>query len=642
MPSPAGTERFFDRSCRVAAALGLLSFVIFLPAVACDFVNWDDDHYVFDNALVLSGLTPEGIRRAWKEPVFNNWAPLTILSYQFDASVFGTAPWGFHLTNVVLHAVSTGLLYMALLRMTGFAGRSAAATVLWAVHPLRVESVAWIAERKDVLSVFFLMLALLAYDRYCRRPGVGRYLAVAGGMLGSLLCKSTLVTLPVLLLLLDVWPLGRLRLPWCGIPVRGDGGASPYPARSWRQVVSEKLPLVAISVVFVVVTLIAQAEPMSAGHDKPFFTSRIPNALNAIVWYLRASFWPTGLIPVHQHVRDTFSGVDAAGCLLGIGGLIWAAGRLGRSRPFLPVGLAFFLVALMPMLGFVQTGEQGHADRFTYVPHVGLCVAVVWSAADLLAGAGMPVRTQFAAVGLVAVVLVAVSEWQLATWRNADTLWTHVLAVDPNNFMAHVKRGHRLSQLGRHDEAERHFLTAERGTDGASFVVGYMARFYFDKGEFAKARECRDRVIAVEPDSESTRALVASMRTGPPRQASPEVRAALKAGLADARATRFEPALGAFLAAIELDPACAEAHNNAGLACVELGRLEDGRGHFRRAIELNPHNADYRVNAVQLLCLMGLWEEAGRECEIALEIDPFDAEARQALARIRKHVGRTP
>jgi len=233
-----------DRPWLTAGLLGLLTFLVFLPAVRCGFVDWDDDVYVTDNPLVLGGLTAEGVRGAFTSVVFHNWAPLTILSYQLDTTLFGRDPWGFHLTNVVIHAVSAGLLASVLLRMTGRMAASLLAATLFAIHPLRVESVVWISERKDVLCVLFLMLALLAYDRYTRNPGGLRYLAVAAAMLAGLLAKSTLVTLPLLLLILDAWPLGRVR------GLAADGAAASRPARPLWWLVAEKIPLLCLSLLF--------------------------------------------------------------------------------------------------------------------------------------------------------------------------------------------------------------------------------------------------------------------------------------------------------------------------------------------------------------------------------------------------------
>ena len=286
----------------MATLLGLLTFVVFLPAVACDFVNWDDNAYVYRNPLVLEGLTVRGVTAAFTRVMFHNWAPLTILSYQADASLYGSRPEGYHLTNVVLHAMAAGLLAVALGRMTAAPGLSAAAVLLFAIHPLRVESVAWIAERKDVLSIFFLAVALLAYEWYCRRPGAWRFAAVWAAMLASLLAKATLVTLPVLLLLLDVWPLNRLQLP--GWPRAAAAEPARYPVCSWQRAFAEKLPLLALSSVFAAITLMTQERATRSSAELPLVTNRIPNALHAIACYLFETAVPLGGSGYHRLAGD--------------------------------------------------------------------------------------------------------------------------------------------------------------------------------------------------------------------------------------------------------------------------------------------------------------------------------------------------
>ena len=282
-----------------AVAIGLFTLLVFLPTVECDFVNMDDPAYVYENPLVLGGLSPAGIRRACTDVVFFNWAPLTILSYQLDVSLFGRRPWGFHLTNSLLHATSAALLFIALVRMTATVGRSAAAALLFAVHPLRVESVAWIAERKDVLSVLFLMVALVAYERYCRRPTAAGYLGIVAAMAASLLAKATAVTLPVLLLLLDIWPLRRGRVG--GVAEQTGVGDMPRkpPPRAWRYLFAEKLPLFVLAAIFVVITLSTQARAIQSDLKMPLFAARLPNGMQSIAIYLAESLVPVGLPPVH-------------------------------------------------------------------------------------------------------------------------------------------------------------------------------------------------------------------------------------------------------------------------------------------------------------------------------------------------------
>jgi hypothetical protein len=264
---------------RAALALSVLTFLVFSPAVFYDFVNWDDDRYVYENPLVLGGLSPAGVFDAVSQTVFDFWAPLTILSYQFDASVFGKAPWGFHLTNVLLHAASVACLFLVLARMTGCPGRSAVATLLFAVHPLRVESVAWVAERKDVLSLLFVIVTIMAYERYCRAPSVPRYLIVMVSLLASLLAKAMAVTVPVLFLLLDWWPLARVAIPGSDKRIPDRASTAPYPARSLLEILAEKIPLFIMAGLFVLITLTTHARAMASEAESPLLTRRLPQAI---------------------------------------------------------------------------------------------------------------------------------------------------------------------------------------------------------------------------------------------------------------------------------------------------------------------------------------------------------------------------
>ena len=439
-------RKLAEKPWLLAGLLGLLSFTVFVPAVACDFLNWDDNAYIYRNPVVLGGLTAAGVRRACTDVVFCNWAPLTIISYQLDVSLFGREPWGFHLTNVLVHAASSALLYLALFRLTGCPLRSAAAAILFAVHPLRVESVAWIAQRKDVLSVLFLVLALLAYEWYRRRPGMWRYFLVFAAMLASLLSKATAVTLPALLLLLDIWPLGRVAVPGVGGPVRGDGAPSPYPTRSWKLVVTEKLPLLGLAIIFAIVTLRTQQKAIQTELDMPLWAARVPTAILAVAWYIWKTFWPTELHPAYHH-----TGTEGKPfwlvlvCAAGLASVMGIAAATGRRLPAVPVGLAWFAVSLLPVLGLVaQQGFQSHADRFTYVPHIGLMVALVWGAAAVAGRLRLGRSLCVAALVTVVVAAVAIDRHQIAMWKDSTALWTHVLASAPDDQLAQSNMGAAL------------------------------------------------------------------------------------------------------------------------------------------------------------------------------------------------------
>ena len=613
-----------------ATFLGGIAFAVFLPAVGGGFVNFDDGPYVSENPWVLAGLTAAGIRRACTEVVCGNWSPLTMLSYELDAAVFGPRPWGFHLTNVVLHAIATGLLYVVLERMTGRPVASAVATLLFSIHPLRVESVAWIAERKDVLCQVFLMVALLAYERYCRAASIGRYAAVMAAMALGLLSKPTLVTLPVLLLLVDVWPLGRLS-PNAATPDVGTMPGTtdrPYARHRWTTLFIEKLPLCGLSAVFVMATLAAQGDAMQGGIEKPFVSCRLPNAAYAITWYVTTFFWPTHLCIMRRHLGDELSLAAVGACVAAIALVVAAAVALRRTWPWFSFGIAWLFVALLPMLGLVQVGDQGYADRYSYVPHVGLIVAVVWSLAWLADRLRMPAWMRAAAVAATALALVGLTERQIATWRDSKTLWQHALSVDRRIVMAHTKLGTQSLAAGDLIAAKKHYLAAFEAGGGTDIVSARLAGVHFDLGEFDAARRLRVRAVSLTPDGEYTRWIVKKMRVGLPTQISDETKSLLRQGLADARAGRFAEGLATFERACDIDPACAEAHNNRGMTLAQLGRDEEATEAFERAVEINPLHADYRLNLARACQTLKRPQEALIHSRAAVACDPTDAAIR--------------
>ena len=429
---------------RLAALLAVCVIVVFLPTVSCGFVNFDDPFYV-NNPEVLAGLSPSAVIDALTRPHYTDWAPLTRLSYLADASLHGSAPWGFHFTNVLLHAAAAAGLFLAWGSMTGAPWRCFAAISLFAVHPLRVESVAWASERKDVLSMFFLAVALVTYSRYARRPGAAGMGTVAAAMAASLAAKATLVTLPVLLLVLDAWPLGRWRC------------AGEWPAgwlRSGIPLVREKIPLFLLATLFSVITILTQAAAIQAEESMPLLSSRIPTALYAPMRYLWMTVWPVGL-----HARYTHPGGDAvpvawwlfgAGGCGGIAAVVW---HVRSTMPAVACGLVWYMIAMLPVCGLAaHVGMHSHADRYTYVPHVGLFVAAVWAACDLAAmiarrtAPGVPRAVGVAAAG-VAAAWIAIDERMIATWRTSETLWANILAHEPgNDFAAEGLVQHHLTR----------------------------------------------------------------------------------------------------------------------------------------------------------------------------------------------------
>ena len=429
----------------IAAALALLTSFAYLPVLGNGYVLLDDGLYVIRNSWVLQGITAEGLARAWTANVANNWHPLTMLSHMLDCQLYGSEPAGHHLTSLLLHLANVLMLFEVLRRMTGAVWRSAAAAALFAVHPLHVESVAWIAERKDVLSAFFWLVAMLAYRRYALRPSFARYLLVALAMALGLMAKPMVVTLPFVLLLLDFWPLGRLRLE-----------------PGWRHRLAllavEKLPLFALSAAASLVTLHFQATSVVNLEVVPW-RLRLANAAVSYAAYLGkallprrlAVFYPLPLeIPVWR--------AAAAGGLLVL--LTALALRRARKAPWLLVGWLWFLGTLVPVIGLVQVGRQAMADRYGYLPSIGLFVAVCWELPEL-AEARARWRAVLAALAVAAVLaLTAATRAQVRHWENSVTLFRHAVKVTEGNYVAHLGLAKALMQEKNWSDAAEQYRAA--------------------------------------------------------------------------------------------------------------------------------------------------------------------------------------
>lgn len=601
----------------MAGLLGLAVFSVFLPAVTFDFVNWDDNVYVYNNPLVLGGLSLRGVHAAFTRIVEVNWVPLTIVSYQLDATLFGPGPAGFHSTNILLHSTAAALLWIALARMTGCPGRSAAAMLLFAIHPLRVESVAWISERKDVLSGFFLALSLYTYDRYCRDPVPRRYLLVAVAMLASLLSKPILVTLPVLLLLLDGWPLNRISVPGVGRPARCDGMASPYPSLPFRKAIAEKLPLLVMSLIFTAITMRAQAKVIQSELDMPFLGARLPNAVQAIAAYGQTTFWPTSLHPLYLHQgMATASDWLLLAYAASITGCIGLAAAAARVVPAVPIGLAWFLVSLLPVLGVVaQQGRQSHADRFTYVPHIGLSIAIVWGAVELAKRLRFPPWVLPTLLTAVVSTFVILDQCQLSHWRDSISLWSHVIAVEPSSPIAHCQLGVALRDRGLPGEAESHFRQALDADSAFQPAHNNLASLLAAGGDFAKARQQLEQALRYTQRDGVTLTYMGMLL------------------LTDGRAAEASEAAKS---AIDVDPSYALAHYLQGKSLAEQGLVEPAIEAYNRALNLDPESGEIGNDLATLLARLKRFDEAIRLYRSIINRDPTAEVPRRNLAKAMK------
>lgn len=481
------TETNRTQSLAIYLTLAALVWVIFGRTLRHNFVNYDDQNYVYQNPAITGGLKWQALRYAFTHIHAQNWHPLTTLSHMLDCQLFGLAPAGHHFTNVLLHSGAVLLLFAALRSLTGAAWRSAVVAAIFAVHPLRVESVAWIAERKDVLSGVFFMLTLLSYASYVREPSLRRYALVFVAYACGLLSKPMLVTMPFVLLLLDYWPLQR----FIGKHVPGS-----------RIVWLEKIPLLLLAIGSVIATLLAQHEYIGVGEDLPL-SARLTNAATSYVIYIGQMFWPTGLIPFYPHreTRIPVSEIAASiALLLAVSGVVIAS---RKSRPYLAVGWFWYLGMLVPVIGIVQVGWQAHADRYTYLPQIGLCIGIVWLTSELATRLNLSrIILGSAAVSVVS-ALSAAAFVQTGYWRDSETLWRRTLAITPDNDVAQNNLGTQLLEAGKNDRAAELFTAALHLRPGNVPARVNLARIMLARGDTAAAAAELRHVLDLESYTEA-------------------------------------------------------------------------------------------------------------------------------------------
>ncbi len=444
------------RSTIACLLLIVVTLAVYNPITQNQFINFDDNVYITNNPHVREGLSLETTKWAFTTYETGNWHPLTWLSHALDHQLFHLNPAGHHYVNVLLHAVNAVLLFLVLQAATGLTWPSLMVAALFAVHPVNVESVAWAAERKNVLSMFFFLAALQAYTRYARRPGAWRFAWVGLFFALGLMAKPQVITLPFVLLLWDFWPLQRI-----AGEVSEKTQSDENPVRSFSAIVLEKVPLFLLAAASAIVTMRAQR----AGHAVRTVAEygvygRLGNAAVAYARYITHAFLPLQLAPFYPHPGNSLPAWEVAGStalLIAITLLV----IFQRQRRYLVVGWCWFLGTLVPMLGLVQVGEQGMADRYAYLPYIGLFVMVIWSLADFAAQRKISTAWLAVPAGAVLLTFAWISHHQITYWHDSETLWTYTLTVTNRNFMAHDNLAQALAKEGRSPEAIQQFHAAE-------------------------------------------------------------------------------------------------------------------------------------------------------------------------------------
>ncbi len=549
--------RLRARSILAALILVAATALAYAPILGNGFTSYDDDQYVTANPHVRGGLSLTGLRWAWTTTDAANWHPLTWLSHMADCEFFGLDPRGHHAVSLALHLSNVALLFLVLAGMTGAAGKSAAVAALFALHPLHVESVAWVAERKDVLSGLFFLLTLAAYRRYVARPSLARYAVVGVALAAGLLAKPMLMTTPFVLLLLDRWPLERKESP--------------------MRLAVEKAPLLALCAASAVMTIVAQRAGGALGTAQQYpLGMRVANALVAYVVYLRKTVWPSDLAAFYPYPAGDPSWLTAALAASVLLGITAAGVRAGRRHPYLLVGWLWYVGMLVPVIGLVQVGEQSLADRYTYLPLIGIFLVVAWGVPGVLERLRPPGRSSrwagWAALVALLVVLAVTTKREARVWHDSVTLFEHALVVTAESSSAHVNLAIGLEERGDLDRAEQHYR----------------------------------RALELRPD---------------------DVVAHNNLGYVLARRDRWAEGVEHYLAALRQDPDCADAHNNLGIALARERRFDEAMPHFAAAARRKPEDARYQFNWGTALVGEKHWTQAIEHFREAIRLQPDYAAA---------------
>jgi Flp pilus assembly protein TadD len=610
-------------------------WAVYAPTLHHEFVSYDDGLYVTANSRVQAGLTLENVKWAFfrPAPVFGYWHPLTLLSHMLDCRMYGLNPWGHHLTSVLLHAANTGLVFLLLRGLTGAAWRSAAVAALFGLHPVHVESVAWVAERKDVLSTFFGLLSLPFYSRYARSKDANRKSQTANYppaffcLACGLMSKPMLVTWPFVMLLLDYWPLERFQT-----------------GSLWR-LVREKIPFFALAVMAGIATfLISKHGTALAAGENLSLGARGGNALVSYCRYLGMVFWPVKLAAFYPHPGywPLTEVLLAGGLLAGLSVVLFVQ---RRRYPFLLMGWLWFVGTLVPVIQLVQTGEHALADRYTYIPSLGLLIMVVWGAHEMTRGWRYQVMG-LSAAGVVAIVLcAAMTRQQLGYWQNDETLFRHTLAVTENNHVAHNNFGMALLNEGRVDEAITQFQEAIRIKPDYALAYYNLGTTLDKKGQVDEAIGLFQEAVNLASDYADARNNLGLALLGKGRvdeaisqfqeiiRLSPDyVDAHINLGMALDAKGQTDAAISQLQEALRLKPDNAQAHYNLGTALLDKNQTAGAIRQFQEALRLKPDCAEFHNNLGIALDAAGQTDGAIRQFQEAVRLKPDYADARNNLA----------
>jgi tetratricopeptide (TPR) repeat protein len=585
----------------ISAGLLLAIFAVYAQVAQHEFLNYDDDLYVFQNSFVKAGLTLASLKWALTAVVVSNWMPVTLISHMLDCQLFGLASGMHHLTNVLFHALSTVLLFLVLHRSTRARWPSAFVAFLFALHPLHVESVAWVAERKDVLSTFFWLLALYGYVYYAERPSLRRYLLVAVPFCLGLMSKPMLVTFPFTLLLFDVWPLRRTQ---------------------WPRTVLEKLPLFALSAAAAAITYFTQQS-----HGAFILTlslgTRLKNALDSYMTYIVQTFLPVRLAAIYSYPNAiaTWPAVIALLILLMVTVLAIFAWR--QKRPYYAVGWFWYLGTLVPVIGLVQVGYTSHADRYTYVSLIGLSLMLAWGAVDLVQKWPWTQTIVISAAALFGVMCTALASTQITYWRDSETVFQHAIDVSPDNWVAHFNLGsYEMTTLKHTADAIPHFQATLRIRPDHAAARDFLGFCLLNTGHASDAVSHLEQVSRIRPNNGDTEASLGEALAKTPGRES--------------------EAIAHLQTALRLKPDDFEVNNDLGALMLNGGRISAAIPYLETAARLKPDSADVHLNlALALARTPARVADAIPQYEAALRLKPDYAAAHRSLGLLLARSGRT-
>ena len=570
-----------------------------------DFTNYDDNLYVYENSHVLNGLTADNIFWAFTTGHTGYWHPLTWLSLMLDCQLFGPNPGRIHLVSLFLHVVNTLLLFAVLRKMTGALWPSAFVAALFAVHPMHVESVAWIAERKDVLSTLFLLLTLAAYVGYVKRPSVFRYLISLVLFAIGLMAKPMLVTLPFVLLLLDYWPLKRFSIADCQLPIEKNPKSKiqnlKFTQSFWRLII-EKVPFFALSMVSSVITFIVQKVSGAVININALpLQDRVANAIVSYMRYIGKMVWPQNLAVFYPFDIGNFTYLQITLCAILLLVISIFVIGFGRKQKYLLVGWFWFIGTLIPVIGLVQVGAQALANRYTYISYIGLFIMIAWGLPELLSK--WPQRK--IALGLSMVIVLTIlgicAHQQVSYWNNGTSLFTHVIKVTQDNYFAHYGLGISYKNLGCHQDAIESYKQAIRINPDYDEAYNDLGISYFILGRYQDAIEAYKQAIRINPDL---------------------AKAYNNLGNACLFLERYQDAIESYKQAIGIKPDLAEAYYNLGAAYLKLGRYQNAIEAYKQAIRIKPDLAEAHYNLGKALVAQGQIYEALDQLRQAIRLRP--------------------